>query len=318
MLGEWRDAVLRHTPATPEVVDAGRYALGPAAGAALAVFAIVLLALGRRAGLAAGAVAMVAGLGVANYFRNVFPWWPEPRAELPPPGWHWVPLLFLLAQFDGLLARTPTVPVWGGWRLRLGIGFLAALLLVPNDLHKNWPLLVENGPFPFRAQVWPILAFTLVVALGWAGSQAVARTMSRGVVGFGLAFALFGAGFVLVHAHTARMADILSIAGAALFAVAVVAAIANVDVGGAVPGVAVLLPAILLVGATETFSEVPWYAFVLAGCPPLTIGLLAVPPMTRLAGFWKGILFWILCLGPTVAAVTLAVWKESLPGEEAW
>jgi hypothetical protein len=41
--------------------------------------------------------------------------------------------------------------------------------------------------------------------------------------------------------------------------------------------------------------------------------LTAVPPVSRLSGLWKGILFWVLCLGPTVAAVVLAVRAETLP-----
>ena len=91
--------------------------------------------------------------------------------------------------------------------------------------------------------------------------------------------------------------------GAALFAISLVALFCKVDIGGALPGIALLLPSVLLVAATETYSEVPWYAFALAGLPPLTVGLLAIPPLARTTGFWRGVLFWILCLGPTVASV---------------
>jgi hypothetical protein len=312
MWDEWRAALSRHTPPTPELIEAGKFALGPAAGAALVVFGLILVVRGKQAALPAGALAMLAGVGLANYFRGVFPWWPDPRPQQAPIGWQWIPLLFLMTQLDGILAGSPGIPRWGGWRLRLGVGLLAAVILVPGDLHQKWPQLLNEWPFVFRARAWPIVAFTLAVALGWAGSEAVARKSPGGGVGVGLSLAMFGASFVVVHAHTARFADALSLPAAALLGIAFIAFLSKADVSGAVPGVALLLPSFLLVGFHETYSEVPWKAFVLAGLPPLTVGLLAIPPLTRLTGIWKWALFWVLCLGPTVAAVTLAVRAESL------
>src|SRR5687767_4090854 len=102
MWSEWRAAVLRHTPPTEELLGAGQYAIAPAAGAALVAFALVLLIFGKRAALPGAALGMVAGVATANYFRDVFPWWPEGQR------WHWVPLLFLLASVDGLLGRAGT------------------------------------------------------------------------------------------------------------------------------------------------------------------------------------------------------------------
>jgi hypothetical protein len=305
MWTEWRTAALRHTPPTDELLAAGQYAIGPAAGSALLLFALALLILGKRAALPAAALAMVVGFGIANYYRNVFPWWPAGAA------WHWLPLLFLMAQVDGVLGQSCT-PGWGRWRLRLGLGLIAALVLVPPDLHQKWPALVASWPYPLNARVWPILAFTLAVALGWAGSEAVARQSPGGVVGLGLSLALFGAGFVMAHAHSARFADALSIPAAALLGVTLVAFFAKVDIGGAVPGVALMLPSILLMGFYETFNEMPWYTFLLAGLPPVTVGLLGIPPLSRMTGFGRSLLFWLLCLGPTIAAVTIAVRTETL------
>jgi hypothetical protein len=198
MFSEWKATILQHTPKPEHVIKAGEDYLGPAAGAGLAVFALVILILGRRAALTAGALAMVVGFGVANYLRAgppLFPWWPQGK------GWHWLPLLFLLAQFDGLFARVPSVPKWGGWRLRLVVAFLAALVIVPADLHKDWRLLVDSWPYPFAARAWSLLAFTLFVALGWAGSETVAKNAPGGAVGIGLSFAMFGASLVILHAR---------------------------------------------------------------------------------------------------------------------
>ena len=52
--------------------------------------------------------------------------------------------------------------------------------------------------------------------------------------------------------------------------------------------------------------------------PPVTVGLLAIPPLSKLAGVGRSILFWVLCLGPTLAAVILAVRAETLPGSDEW
>ncbi|HJZ89527.1 MAG TPA: hypothetical protein VKE40_01555, partial [Gemmataceae bacterium] len=307
---EWYTTVLRHVPPPADLVEAGRKYLGPAAGSALIVFALVLLIFGRRSALPAGSLAMLVGFGVANYRYELFPWWP------PAGGRFWLPLLFLGAQVDGLLARSGGVPFWGRWRLRLGIGLLAALLLVPPDLHKAWPSVWPQWPYLFQAKAWPLAAFTLVVAFGWAGSEAVARQSPGGVVGVGLSLALFGASIVVLHAHSGSLAEMLTFPAAALLGVSVAALFCKVDIGGAVPGVALLCPALVLVGFHETFDHhIPWFAFLLAGIPLLTTGLLAVPPLSRLTGFRKWALFWVLCLGPTIAAVTLAVRAESLVEE---
>jgi hypothetical protein len=309
MWTEWRTTILRHTPPTEELIGAGQYALAPAAGTAVVVFALVLLAFGKRAALPAAALAMIAGFGVANYYRGVFPWWPTG------PGWHWLPILFLLAQIDGLVGRAGT-PGWGRWRLRLGLGLLAALVLVPPDLHHKWPVVVADWPYLFRARAWPLVAFTLAIALGWAGSESVARQAPGAAVGIGLSLALFGAGYVMAHAHSARFADALSIPAAALFGISLVALVCKVDLGGAVPGVALILPSILLVGFYETFNEIPWYAFLLAALPPIALGLLALPPLAKTTGVGRWLLFLILGLGPTMAAVVLAVRAETLISDE--
>ena len=143
MLTEWKAAVLRHTPPTDEFLAAGQYAMAPAAGAALVVFALALLLFGKRVAVPAAATALVVGFGLANYYRSVFPWWPAGQP------WHWIPLLFLLAQVDGVLGQSGT-PWWGRWRLRIGLGLLAALILVPPDLHHKWPLLGPSGRTRFR------------------------------------------------------------------------------------------------------------------------------------------------------------------------
>lgn len=319
MLTEWREAATRHVPDVGSLLTAGRESLGPAAGTALLVFAAGLLVTRKKGAVPAGAPAMIAAVGVANYLHPVLKWWPEldrdPDRPLFPRfrGQHLLLFLFLLAQIDGVLARSDGVPGWGKWRLRLGLGLVAAIFLVPAGLHTTWPQEYAQWPYPFRAWAWPLAAFTLAVALGWAGSAKAAQQAPGGAVGFGLAAALFGASIVILHGHTASVAEAITIPAAALVGIAIASAIAKVEVTGALPGLCVMLPACLLIGATEADSEVPSYAFALAGLPPLTIGLMALPPLTKMTGIGRHLVFWVLCLGPTIAALILAVRAESLP-----
>lgn len=319
MLTEWREAAARHLPDAKTMMAAGQESLGPAAGIALLVFAAGLLVTRKRAPVPVAAVAMLVAVGVVNYLHPVLRWWPELYRDTGRPlfpriqGREFLLLFFLLAQIDGILTSSQTVPTWGKWRLRLGLGLLAAVLLVPAGLHETWPQKYAEWPYPFKAWAWPLAAFTLAVALGWAGSTKVAQHWPSGWVGLGLAASLFGASIVIVHGHYASASEAVTLPAAALVGISLVALVAKVEVTGALPGLCVMLPACLLMTATEADSEVPWYAFALAGLPPITVGVLALPPAAKLSGFVRHLVFWTLCLGPTVAALALAMRAEELP-----
>ncbi|HVK07750.1 MAG TPA: hypothetical protein VM597_03125 [Gemmataceae bacterium] len=304
MFEDLKAAALRHTPPLTELQSAGEQALGPAAVAAVAVLTLAVLSFGKKSASSAAAWALLAAVGVANYYRHALPWWPERRPDVPVIAWHWLFPLFVLFVHDGALLGSEG-RTWRVWVRRLALVGFAAWVLVPPDFRK------PSVPVPSFTDQWPVAAFAALVLLGWAGSEAVARQSPGWTVALGLSFALFGAGFVLAHAHSASLADVLSIAGAGMFGVAVVAFAARVDVSGAIPGATLLLPAVLMIGKNVTFSEVPWSAYITAAAPPVAVGLLAIPPVSRLTT-WRWPLFWVLCLGPTAAAVTLAMRAETL------
>src|SRR5438128_1465452 len=160
-MNDWRETLGRHVPDLELLRTSGETYLGPAAGTALVVFALVIVAFGRKAAVSASALAMLAGFAVANYRYPLFPWLPELRAAAGP--WQWLPALLLLVQVDGVLGQSKGVPWWGGWRLQLGAGLIAALVVVPAKLPEEWPVHVQE-------KAWPLAAFTLLVAVGWAGS----------------------------------------------------------------------------------------------------------------------------------------------------
>ena len=78
-----------------------------------------------------------------------------------------------------------------------------------------------------------------------------------------------------------------------------------------VPGAAVLLPGILLFGQQSTFSDISWWAFLLAAAAPLTLAV------TMFARPWSGIRLSLLraavLLPPLIAAMYLA--REAGPLE---
>jgi hypothetical protein len=324
MLTEWRETASRHVPDFNSLLTSGKESLGPAAGIALVVFAAGLLITRKRAAVPAAAIAMLTAVGVVNYLHQTLDWWPDLERDPDRPlfprfhGRHFLLLFFLLAQIDGVLTASAGVPGWGRWRLRLGLGLLAAILLVPAGLHQTWPLEYAKWPYPFKAWAWPLAAFTLAVALGWAGSTKMAQQWPGGWVGLGLAAALFGASIVILHGHTAKFSEAIAVPAAALVGIAIVAFVAKVEVTGALPGICVMLPACLLIAATEAESEVPSYAFALAGLPPITIGLMSLPPLAKMSGLGKHLMFWVLCLGPTIAALVLAMRAETLPVADEW
>lgn len=299
MFNEWKAAVLRHVPPIEEVQSAGENALGPAAAIAFGLMLLSVLSFGKRAGGPAAAWSLLAACGYANYVRGALVWAPERGANAVIEPWHWIPLLFLLFVHDGTFYASGDARSWRTWVRRLAIAGLAAWVLVPIA-HRN--------------EYWPLAAFAGLITLASAGSEAVAR-QRPGAVAVALAIACMGASLVVLHAHSARFSEALSFPGAALVGIALASVILKVDSSGAVPGTVFLLAAILLISQDTTFSEIPWYAFLLAGCTPLTIGLMAIPPMSRMTGVKMHLAFWILALGPTIAAITLAVRAESLVSE---
>ena len=231
----------------------------------------------------ASALALAAGLAAGNLFRGALPLIPEQAA------WHWLPLTALAALAAGLLARLPHVPWFVGWPVRLAAVAFAAWMLVPNE---------------FRAQAWWHLgAFAAGVLALWALLETVAERTPGGTVPLSLALAFLGGAVVILHGYSARLADIGLIAAAGLTGIALVAWWGQADVRGAMPGVAVLLPGLLLAGMWETadLTKVPRRSFVLIAVAPLAWALTLLPPRLRLPA---------LLLVPVAYAVYLAMRAE--------
>jgi hypothetical protein len=305
-------------PPAHYVLEALQLAAVPSALAAAAVFAVILLAGGNRWAAPGAALALAAGAAIGNWYQPSLPWlsekpdwqWlsvlgdqltvPAPVWKPDGPAWHWLLWMGLAALAVGLLTRLPYVPGVVRWLVRAAAAGLAAWLLVPADLREE--------------TAWYVAAFAAAVFVEWALLEHLCKRSPGGGIPLGLALTFFAAAAVLIHAHTALFTNVATFLGASLGGIAV-AARRRADAGGAAPGVAVLLPGLLLTGQTTTFSEVPLTSFLLVALAPLALLPTLVPPLGRWQGIRLKLLQFILILATLVVAVVLAMRAESLEFE---
>lgn len=287
-------------PPTDLILDTAKFAVLPPAVLAAGGFVILRFAGGARISAIASALALAAAVGVGFTQREVVPrdaatGWPEWPDQA---GWPWLTWAALAALVAGLLARLPRLPQALVWLLRAGAANLAAGMLVSADLRA--------------AAWWAVPAFAALVLAEWALLEELARRPSGGGVPLGLSFTCLAATAVIIHAHSARLADGATVLAAALGGLAIAAWLFQADAGGAMPAVAVLLPGLLLNGQTETFSEVPWVCFVLVALAPMVLAPTLLPYLNR----WPALRLRLLQLGllmiPLIVAVALAMQAEAL------
>ena len=77
-------------------------------------------------------------------------------------------------------------------------------------------------------------------------------------------------------------------------------------------GPAVFFPALMLGGATSTFSEVPWANFILIALVPCLLWSLCLPPMRHWSGRALVTAAAVAVLVPCAVAVILALHAETL------
>jgi hypothetical protein len=257
---------------------------------ALAVSALSLFLTGRgRFRLAGPAVAFAAGFAAANWVRQAWPWWHEHSA------WQWLPWAMLAGLIAAVLARLPALPDWAGWLVRVLAVALAAWLLVPTELR------VEKA--------WWLAAFFAAVLANWVVLERSADRAAGWSVAIGLALVCAGGALVLVHSHTARLADLAFMAGAALAGITIVGWRRQLDIVTALAGPAVFLPGLMLSGHYETsdFSDVPAACFLLIGLTPLALLPGLLPPLAKLPNLRLALVRISLLLAPVAIAVALAM-----------
>lgn len=323
-------------PPWNEVRDALLLVLAPAAGASLALMLLLRVWGGPRWAPLAAALAFASAVTAGNYFPEAFAWrldserpltagdlrtvlgWslegkppaketenPEPTPEAEPPPLpsprYWLPWLAALALVIEGLSLLPATPPAAGWVARTLASVLAGRLLSPADMRLELP--------------WAPWALAAAVLAGWTLVSTLQRRWEDGTIGtaLGLCFAL-SAG-VLLHAHSARLTDLALIVGAALLGPALVCWKWPGNSSPALAAAVLVLPGLMLNAQYETFSEVPYACFLLAGLATLGLAPLTIPVLARQQGWRRWLPGLGLPLALAVAALVLARQAESLPFE---
>jgi hypothetical protein len=239
------------------------------------------------------ALGLAAGGALGNWLCGALP-----VTGMPTVAWHWLPWVTLAALTTGVVAAGPTVPVGVGWSLRGMVAGHASWLLTPAELRT------EHFWVPLLVGAVVLAEWAVLEQLKWGGFAALAMSLT----------AVTGA-VVLIHAGSRRFFDLAMILGGALAGIAVAALPMRVHTRGVAPAVAVIVPALLLSGWYETYSEVPWSSFTLAALSPLSLAPSLWPAWQRhqKKGLWavQSLLF-LACLA---GAIALAAMHESLDYE---
>ena len=243
----------------------------------------------------AAPVALLVGLFVGNLRRALLGVWSLETG--------WPSLLSATGVLVAAIVAASLAAIWGrpAWSRALHlIAFLGcAWWLTPYE-----PVLFRLG------------LFGLLVIGSLASALALARFWHRSLrrVGPLLLAALWGgaAAIVLIYAHSARLADIATLLAASLAGLGLVAAVTKLDAAEAYIPVALFLPALMLAGATSTYSEVPPTSFVLVAFAPCALWLLELPLCRRLSAVTRTAAAVAALLLPLAIAVILAVRAESL------
>jgi hypothetical protein len=274
-------------PPIAEVADKLRDAVAPSFTASALLLAPFLVVRGGRLAPLGAALATAGGLAAGNYFCGAVPWRPERF------GREWVLAAAGIALLAGLIARVPRVPVLLGWLLRAAGAAAAAWLLVSPSARAAYP--------------WITYAFGAAVLALWAVLERLAADSPGPAAPLAAAITAATAAAVLMQATFASMTDVATFTFGTLLSVALAAWLRPADVGGAMPAMAVLLPAVLLAGRFDAGSEVPDICFLCVGLAPLALAPLLIPPFKRWPPLRRAILGSILLLAPLGVAVVRAM-----------
>ncbi|HVK16650.1 MAG TPA: hypothetical protein VM533_06850 [Fimbriiglobus sp.] len=324
-------------PPRQEVLDALRYAVAPAAGAAAAVFGGVSLLAWltsrkfscdwRKTVPPAAALSVAAALAAGNYAMGTdapFPWVPAGKP------WHWAWWAFGLAVAVELIARFPGVGVGVGHLLRgtaAGViaGFVVPAAIAPAPGASSAVHADADAQDVLAAQEqlrWMIPAFALAVAVQWAVVDAVGRRAPGGSTAAAVAVAANGAAAVLLHAESLGFLNAATFLFAGLAAAAVLAWLTGTDAGAAAAVATVPLSVLLLLGRSLRDSQVPDSSFLLVGFAPMLLGLFLLPGPNRITTWRLGTVLKVLVvLIPVAVAVyrTMEAAPYSFgPKEEEW
>jgi len=290
-------------PPWPEVEAALLHLALPGVGAAFLV-ALAVRLLGARAAPVAAALGVAAGSLLANHFRAATTFLPESGDFLASLGMalerpageavaeaprFWLPWLALAALLIDLVARLRPDDQGVNWSAKTLFCAFAGRLLVPDDLRLSSP--------------WLPWALSVAMASQWAILWWLSSRWRNGGAMLAASACLAAGGVVMLHAHSARLADFGLMMACAVAGVGLVGLMFEGDFGSPSGAVAVWLSGLMVAGRWETSegSAVPLACFAVAGLAPLAL-LALVPSADRWPG-WRGVAaaVWLGVVGAGVA-----------------
>jgi hypothetical protein len=290
------------------ILPAVCYMMLPALVTAAAVMALVAWLGGAKQAHAGAAAGLMAGVLAGLCVRDTAPLfsggsWDDILTSATNvlalvPGeswWNRLPWAVLAALCIGRVAYLVDVHSGDGWLLRAGVAVATAWSVIPQEVRDKY--------------LWLAPAFAVVVWALWVILDRVAAEPGSGSVAVCMTLSLLAAGGVLIHAGSAKAMDVVVVLAFALIGVWIIASLRDVEFGGAVPGVAVALPGVLLMGHQDASEEVleliHWSAFALPACAP--IALAVTLPITHWRKPWLHLLRVALILIPLGIAIALAM-----------
>jgi|GEM_PF-3515791 len=245
----------------------------------------------------------------------------------------WWDLGVAAAAFAGLTAGNwqtvplPYLPLWNDtgwpWLLPLAIALLASSGLTSA---LAWPRPASIGictlagaavsacflvPGELRAVPWWMLGFGSLAFVNVAMLERMAQRFPGPLTPLVWAVTLFGgAAGVLLYSHSARLSNGATLFASALLGMAAVTYFKPLPLRAVGLAVGAFLPGLMISGYSDTFSEVPWQSFALAAAAPLSLGLLLLPAVHRLANWQQVAAAFLLPLIPNAIAVALAIAAE--------
>jgi len=258
-----------------------------------------------------GAVAFASGF-LAGYVALCRVFFDKPLLKFDDP-WQWLPV-WATAAVAADLFDLPLAKRWlAGGALRLLVALavvsVAADYLVPETAART------PNEAPMK-EVRPtlVLGTKLVLAIAWLGLAWVAARSHGGLFPFLLALPSFAGGAVLEMGGSGTYAQLAGLLGGVLLGCAPLAwwKSAVPLARGLVPGVAVVLPGLMLNGYLDSFVPIPSASYWLVALAPLTLAAGTLPPVRRTTPLRRCTILAIVMLLPlgTAVALALAVPKE--------
>lgn len=216
--------------------------------------------------------------------------------------WGRLPWAILAALVIGRLATAADVLASDGWLVRGGAAIAIAWGLIPE---------ADRDEF-----MWMAPAFAAVIAALWIILDRLAAQLANGSIAVAVILALLTAAQIMIHAHSASLMEVLAALGFAFTGLAIIACWRGVQFGGAIPAIAVGLPAMLLMGQRRTISKLHWITFALPACAPLLLCLTL--PLAHWPRWRLHLTRLVLVLAPLALAVVLAWSDDPLNFEDDW